>query len=68
MSNKKTLTVIAAMVAIVVGSMALTSCDPDDVDAFAKGYRDGYYGTYSSSESGNNIDAIPSVESVDIDE
>jgi len=33
---------------IVLGGVAVlaSSCDPDEVDAFADGYRKGYYGTY----------------------
>lgn len=33
------------LVALTIGIIC-TSCDPDLVDAFADGYRDGYYGNY----------------------
>ncbi len=39
-----------AVIMTAVGCMAMTSCDPDEVDAFAKGYRDGYYGYSSYTE------------------
>ncbi len=34
----------------------MTSCDPDDVDAFAAGYRDGYYSSSTRSEVLSDID------------
>lgn len=42
---KKIYAALVAVIAIVFCSGVLTACDPDDVDAFASGYRDGYYGT-----------------------
>lgn len=43
MKKFKYLLVLA--VAVIAG-LAMTLCDPDDVDAFADGYRDGYYGNW----------------------
>lgn len=43
---KKILWAIIALTTVAFCSGMLTSCDPDDVDAFASGYRDGYYGNY----------------------
>ncbi len=37
--------VLMLILALSIGAVC-TSCDPDDVDAFAQGYRDGYYGNY----------------------
>lgn len=39
------------LAAVVVAGMAMTSCTPEEVDAFADGYRKGYYGTWSESEN-----------------
>ena len=39
--------IFAAIIAVSFCSGILTSCDPDDVDDFAKGYREGYYWTRS---------------------
>ena len=38
------------LLCIAVSGVAVTvsSCDPDDIDAFADGYRQGYYGNYNS--------------------
>ncbi len=43
----------------------MTSCDPDEVDAFAKGYRDGYYGTYGTRTDMPNTDATETAETGD---
>ena len=44
---KKIVKRVTLMLAVVSSICALsTSCTPEEVDAFAKGYRDGYYGTY----------------------
>lgn len=43
---KRVFAALVAVAAIAFCSGILTACDPDDVDAFADGYRDGYYGTY----------------------
>ncbi len=45
MKTKFQRTVAAVLVALTIGLLC-TSCDPDDVDAFAEGYRDGYYGNW----------------------
>lgn len=37
--------------AILSASFFFTSCDPDDIDAFAWGYRQGYYGTRSADDT-----------------
>lgn len=37
--------VLMLVVALSIGAIC-TSCDPEDVDAFAEGYRQGYYGDY----------------------
>lgn len=37
--------VLLLVAAMTVGAIC-TACDPDEVDAFAEGYRDGYYGSY----------------------
>ena len=43
----KTMKKIAiALLLALSAALTMTSCDPDDVDAFASGYRDGYYGNY----------------------
>lgn len=34
------------LVAMLTVGAICTACDPDVVDAFADGYRDGYYGNY----------------------
>ncbi|MCH5221082.1 MAG: hypothetical protein J1F05_01980 [Muribaculaceae bacterium] len=34
-----------ALIAISLCMGIFTACDPDDIDAFASGYRDGYYGS-----------------------
>ncbi|MDE5731445.1 MAG: hypothetical protein K2H95_00160, partial [Bacteroidales bacterium] len=36
--------------ALLVLSVFTTSCDPDIIDAFADGYREGYYGTRTSTQ------------------
>lgn len=52
-----------AIFAISFCSCILTSCDPDDIDAFADGYRDGFYGTYGSrAEVSNTTDDAPIIE------
>ncbi|MBP3533691.1 MAG: hypothetical protein J6J75_05240 [Alistipes sp.] len=50
-------------VIIMLGTICLTmtACDPDDVDAFAKGYRDGYNSTHSRM---SNTD-IPEAQGTD---
>lgn len=52
-------------VIIMLGTICLTmtACDPDDVDAFAKGYRDGYYGYGTRSEM-PNADATEATETI----
>ena len=52
-----------AIFAISFCSCILTSCDPDDIDAFAEGYRDGYYG--SRAEAGDTTDETPMIDIVD---
>ena len=37
--------VLMLVVALSIGAIC-TACDPEDVDAFAEGYRQGYYGDY----------------------
>lgn len=39
------------LAAAVVAGLSLTSCTPEEVDAFADGYRKGYYGTWSESQT-----------------
>lgn len=34
----------------IATAFMFTSCDPDMIDAFADGYRQGYYGTSKASE------------------
>lgn len=50
-----------AIVAImaIMACLTMTSCEPDDVDAFAKGYRDGYYGSRSATSGIVSCDAVP---------
>lgn len=43
---RKVLSIVAVLLTIAFCASALTACDPDEVDAFASGYRDGYYGNY----------------------
>lgn len=38
--------IITMVLVALTAGLICTSCDPDDVDAFAQGYRDGYYGNY----------------------
>lgn len=45
---KKSFKGIITMVLIALtAGLICTSCDPDEVDAFADGYRQGYYGTWN---------------------
>lgn len=37
--------ILMLILAFSIGAVC-TACDPDTVDAFADGYRDGYYGNY----------------------
>ena len=39
------------LAAAVVAGASLTSCTPEEVYAFADGYYQGYYGTWSESET-----------------
>lgn len=39
-----------AALSILSASFLFTSCDPDDIDAFADGYRQGYYGSTRSAD------------------
>lgn len=41
---KRFFSIVIAVVVIAFCSGVLSSCDPDDIDAFAEGYREGYYG------------------------
>lgn len=43
MKKLKNILIIVAALAIAV---CATSCTPEEVDAFADGYRQGYYGSY----------------------
>lgn len=44
---RKSFKSIATLVLVVLtAGLLCTSCDPDEVDAFAQGYRDGYYGNW----------------------
>ena len=56
--------IFTAIIAISFCSGIFTSCDPDDIDAFAQGYRDGYYGTRSEVSNTNmNETEDPSIQS-----
>ncbi len=37
--------IVAALMSVAIG-FSLTSCTPEEVDAFAEGYREGYYGSW----------------------
>lgn len=39
---KKGISVVFAVLAMALCAGIVTSCDPDDIDAFADGYRDGW--------------------------
>ena len=43
---KKVQKILLYALTVAFVSLCMTSCDPDDVDAFAEGYRDGYNSTY----------------------
>ncbi|MBQ6689021.1 MAG: hypothetical protein IJN02_07260 [Bacteroidales bacterium] len=38
--------VLSLLILVICACLCFTSCDPDEVDAFAEGYRKGYYGTW----------------------
>lgn len=44
--------------AVVVG-LAMTSCEPEEVDAFIDGFYDGYYGTYGEATPEAQIEEQP---------
>lgn len=47
---KNHLGLFSAVVMMASACLIMTSCDPDEIDAFAQGYRDGYYGYGSRAE------------------
>lgn len=54
-----------AFIAVSFCSGILTSCDPDEIDAFAQGYRDGYYSTRAdASDDGQAVEETATFESV----
>lgn len=50
---KKYFRLFAAVIMAASVCTIMTSCDPDEIDAFAKGYRDGYYGYGTRTEMPN---------------
>ncbi len=34
------------LAAVICAGVMMTSCEPDEVDAFVDGFYDGYYGNY----------------------
>ena len=61
MKSSKFARLFIAIIATGAVCLTMASCDPDVVDAFADGYRDGYYG--SRAEAANNIEG--NVEATD---
>ena len=55
----KKMLVLTTCIAALFGCSLFTSCEPDEVDAFAEGYRQGYYGNYKSVQT-------PSAEPVEV--
>lgn len=53
MKSLKIFRLFAVIIMLGTICLTMTACDPDEVDAFAKGYRDGYYGYGTRSEMPN---------------
>lgn len=59
---KKFYAALVAVIAIVFCSGVLTACDPDDVDAFADGYRQGYYSETHNDAATEDIQNVEQAE------
>lgn len=47
------------IIAAAFVGLAMTSCEPEEVDAFIDGFYDGYYGTYGEATSETQIEEQP---------
>lgn len=47
---RRKFSVLLGLATCMLGMLCFTSCDPDDIDAFAEGYRYGYESQQSDDE------------------
>lgn len=47
------------IIAAAFVGLAMTSCEPEEVDAFIDGFYDGYYGTYGEATPETQIGEQP---------